>query len=766
MATFLRKLRDKIVWSRIGALMRRPKESMQKMTVATIDLDREAAAILAADHHDPFSYLGMHVRLGGGQIVRAFLPDAGAVDVVSIKTGKAVAKMERVHPDGLYIAELAKTKERFDYRLRLTRGEEQVEIEDPFRFPCALGEVDLHLLGEGTHYRSFDKLGAHVTEVAGISGVVFAVWAPNARRVSVIGDFNNWDGRRHPMRVHPGCGIWEIFIPGIGEGAFYKFEIKAQNGDILPLKADPYAFFMESSPRTASVVHDLGGYVWCDDRWMEQRATASSRDAPMSIYEVQLGSWRRKPEEDNRPLSYRELADELVPYVKEMGFTHIELMPVSEFPFEGSWGYQPIGLFAVTNRYGEPDDFRAFIDRCHQEGIGVILDWVVGHFPADEHGLVTFDGTHLYEHADPRMGKHADWDTLIYNFGRTEVANFLLANALFWLDEFHIDALRVDAVASMLYLDYSREEGQWLPNEYGGNENLEAVAFLKRLNELVHGHHPGAFTVAEESTAWPMVSRPTYLGGLGFSYKWNMGWMNDTLRYMSREPVYRKYHQNDLTFSLLYAYTENFILPLSHDEVVHGKGSLIGRMPGDEWQRFANLRLYFTYLFTHPGKKLLFMGGEFGQSSEWYHLASLDWHLLQYPVHSGVQALVRDLNHLYREQPALHVKDCEPDGFSWIECNDAEQSTLSFCRFGHDRSDFIVVVCNFTPVVRDGYRIGVPAGGHYTEILNSDSAFYSGSNVGNVGGIEADEMSVHGHPWSLSLTLPPLSAIVLRPSDS
>lgn len=721
----------------------------------------DVAAILTAVHHDPFSFLGLHQDAPrAGLILRSFLPQAGRVEVIDPADGTVMAEMQRVHQDGLFAAAFPGAKKPFAYRLRL---DGEMVIDDPYRFGVWLGEMDLYLLAEGTHHRIYDKLGAHPAEIDGVAGVVFSVWAPNARRVSVVGDFNDWDGRRHPMRVHPGCGIWEIFIPGIGEGAVYKFEILGMDGDLMPLKADPYAFYMEQSPGTASIVHDISNFSWKDADWFKGRAERHQRRAPISIYEVHLGSWRRKTDEGNRALSYNELADELIPYVKHMGFTHIELLPVSEYPFDGSWGYQPIGLFAPTSRFGPPDDFRHFVDRCHQEGIGIILDWVVGHFPEDAHGLGLFDGSHLFEHADPRKGRHADWGTLIYNFSRAEVANFLLSNALYWLEQYHIDGLRVDAVASMLYLDYSREEGEWSPNEFGGNENLEAVAFLKRLNELVYSQHPGAFTVAEESTSWPMVSQPTDMGGLGFGYKWNMGWMNDTLRYIGRDPVHRKFHHNGLTFSLIYAFSENFMLPISHDEVVHGKRSLLGRMPGDEWQRFANLRAYLTYMFTHPGKKLLFMGCEFAQEEEWDYRQSLDWHLAGTGRHQGVKDLVRDLNRLYRDIPALHEKDCEGDGFAWLECNDDAQSTLSYIRYGSG-DDFVVVLCNFTPVLRRGYRLGVPRGGNYSEVLNSDSAFYGGSDKGNAGVVQAEAIPMHGHGQSISLTVPPLGALVLRPS--
>ena len=722
-------------------------------------------AVLAGDHGDPFSFLGLHTDDGGKVVVRAFHPEAQRIDVIDAATGKQAARMRRVKSPGCFAATIKDRDAPFPYRLKMTFVDAVLETEDPYRFPPVLGEIDLHLFREGSHFRTYDKLGAHVTRLDGVDGVNFAVWAPNARRVSVVGDFSAWDGRRHPMRNHPGCGVWEIFVPGLGAGAVYKFEIKAADGTLLPLKADPYAFACEQPPRSANIVTDAQPYPWRDQAWMAERAARSGNDRPMSIYEVHLGSWRRCPEENNRYLNYRELAEQLVPYVADLGFTHIELLPVNEYPFDGSWGYQPIGLFAPTSRFGTPDDFRAFVDACHDIGIGVIIDWVPGHFPEDAHGLGLFDGTHLYEHADPRKGRHMDWGTLIYNFDRREVANFLIANALYWLESFHIDGLRVDAVASMLYLDYSREADEWVPNEYGGNENLGAIAFLKRLNEAVYGGHPGAFTIAEESTAWPQVSRPTYLGGLGFGYKWNMGWMHDTLRYMSKEPVHRKFHHDDLTFGMLYAFHENFVLPLSHDEVVHGKGSIIGRMPGDRWQRFANLRAYYAFMYAHPGKKLLFMGGEFGQEREWNHDASLDWHLLSDPLHGGVQNLLRDLNWLYRGTPALHERDCDPAGFSWVDCNDSEQSVLSFMRFGADGQGLVVVVCNFTPVVRQAYRLGVPRPGHFREALNTDSNFYGGSDVGNGGGVDTADNAMHGHPHSLTLTLPPLATLVLALDD-
>ncbi|MFN3077146.1 MAG: 1,4-alpha-glucan branching protein GlgB [Alphaproteobacteria bacterium] len=728
-------------------------------------IDGAVLSIVNSDHADPFSVLGIHA-LGpkGGMVIRAFLPHALNVEVLDDTTGQVIAKMERIHQDGFHVAEFPDRKDRFSYRLRLHFwGGGSMDVEDPYRFPPVLGEMDQYLLAEGTHLRSYEKLGAHPGVFEGVSGVTFAVWAPNARRVSVIGDFNDWDGRRNPMRVHHSCGVWEIFIPGIGVGTNYKYEIRGPGGNLMPAKADPYAFQAECPPRTASRVADISRFDWTDQEWMSRRADLNRRDAPISIYEVHLGSWRRNPEEGNRSLSYRELANELVSYVKYMGYTHIELLPVSEYPFEGSWGYQPIALFAPTSRFGDPADFRYFINRCHEEGIGVILDWVAGHFPEDPHGLGFFDGTHLYEHTDPRQGRHADWGTLVYNYERSEVANFLLSNALFWMEQYHIDGLRVDAVASMIYLDYSRKHGEWIPNQYGGNENLGAIAFLKRMNEMVYAQHSGVMTIAEESTAWPMVSRPTYLGGLGFGFKWNMGWMHDTLRYISKNPIHRRYHHDDLTFGLLYAFHENFILPISHDEVVHGKGTLVGRMPGDEWQRFANLRLYLTFMYTQPGKKLLFMGSEFGEPWEWNHDGSLQWHLLQYPVHHGAQSAVRDLNFLYRRTPALHQKDNEGDGFAWVDCHDHDQSTLSYVRRGREPDDIAVVVCNFTPIVREGYRVGVPMPGLWAEVFNSDSEVYGGSNIGNAGAVMAEEMGMHGHNWSVFLNLPPLGALVLLP---
>ena len=722
---------------------------------------RRVSAILAGDERDPFSYLGMHKDARSGNlVVRAFLPGAESVIVLDRATGVAVAELARMHDAGFFCGLAGAGRAPFPYRLRIVSGGTPQTLDDPYAFGPQLGELDIYLHAEGSFLRSFEKMGAHPTAVDDVAGTCFAVWAPNARRVSVVGDFNGWDGRRHPMRLHPGAGLWEIFLPGVAAGARYKFEIRTGTGDIL-LKADPYAFAAERPPLTASVV--------CDIARAAPRAGGGTprpradRRAPVSIYEVHLGSWGRVPGEGNRPLTYDELADALVPYVKAMGFTHIELLPISEHPFDGSWGYQPTGLFAPTSRHGSPEAFHAFVERCHAEGIGVILDWVAGHFPNDLHGLARFDGSHLFEHQDPREGFHPDWNTHIYNFGRKEVQGYLLSNAQFWLSRYGVDGLRVDAVASMLHRNYSRKEGEWVPNIHGGVENLEAIDFVRRLNEIVYGNFPSAVTIAEESTAWPMVSRPAYVGGLGFGYKWNLGWMHDTLDYMAKEPVHRKYHHDRLTFGLLYAFHENFILPLSHDEVVHGKGSLLGRMPGDRWQKFANLRAYYGFLYTQPGKKLLFMGGEFAQAREWNHDESLDWHLLDEPMHRGIQNLVRDLNRLYAGTAALYERDCEAEGFSWIDCNDAEASVISYLRRGADPEDFVIVVCNFTPVVRRAYRIGVPRAGIYQEILNTDSTHYGGSDVGNGGAVEARRAGAHGLPASLSLTLPPLGALVLKP---
>ena len=622
---------------------------------------------------------------------------------------------------------------------------------------------DLFLFNEGSHYRLYEKLGAHLLTMDGVEGVYFAVWAPNARQVSVTGDFNSWNKTSHALCPRGQSGIWEGFIPGVTEGAIYKYYVVSQQGDYHVEKADPFAFYAEMSPRTASIVWALN-YAWQDQSWMEKRGTRNALDAPISVYEVHLGSWRRVPEEENRHLSYRELAPKLAEYVEQLGFTHVEFLPVMEHPFYGSWGYQTTGYFAPTSRYGTPQDFMYLVDYLHQHGIGVILDWVPSHFPNDEHGLGYFDGTHLYEHGDPRQGIHPEWNSFIFNYGRHEVRSFLLSSALFWLDKYHIDGLRIDAVASMLYLDYGRKEGEWIPNQYGGRENLDAISFLRRLNQAIYQEKPDVQTIAEESTAWPMVSRPTYIGGLGFGLKWDMGWMHDTLDYITKDPIHRKYHHDDLTFRLIYAFFENFILPLSHDEVTHGKGSLLGKMPGDDWQKFANLRALLGYMYAQPGKKLLFMGGEIGQWREWIHDESVEWHLLQYFPHSSLQRWVGDLNRLYRQQPALYQSEFEQAGFEWIDCNDVEGSTISLLRKGRTLGDAIAVVCNFTPVPRPNYRIGVPQGGFWKELVNSDATEYGGSGQGNLGGVEAAPIPLHGRPYSLTITLPPLAALFLKPS--
>jgi 1,4-alpha-glucan branching enzyme len=625
-----------------------------------------------------------------------------------------------------------------------------------------LTDFDRYLIGEGSHERTYEKMGAHLIEIDGQPGVHFAVWAPSARQVFVMGEFNGWHGESHPLRSSD-SGIWTLFVPGLAEYTVYKYRIVTQNGQSFD-KADPYGFGMEQRPKTASVVTRLDRYTWGDADWVSRRAEHQALDKPISIYEVHLGSWRKVPDEQwgSRYLSYRELAAELIPYVVEMGYTHIELLPIAEHPLDASWGYQVLGFYAPTSRFGTPEDLMYFIDQCHQHHIGVILDWVPAHFPKDGSGLNYFDGTHLYAHADPRQGEHQDWGTLIFNYERNEIRAFLISNALFWIDKYHFDGLRVDAVASMLYLDYSREEGQWVPNQYGGRENLGAISFLRKMNEVVHGVFPGVLTIAEESTAWPMVSRPTYAGGLGFSLKWNMGWMHDTLKYMSKEPIHRKYHQNDMTFSLLYAFNENFVLPLSHDEVVHGKGSLLNKMAGDEWQKFANLRAYYGFMWGHPGKKLLFMGSEFAQWQEWNFNTGLEWAALAAPNHQGVQRFMQDLNRLYRHEPALYENDFEWTGFAWIDANDSDNSVFSFIRKAKSSAEFIVVVSNFTPVPREGYRVGVPKPGYYREILNSDAECYWGSNMGNEGGRASEEIPMHGQPYSLSLTLPPLATIMLK----
>ena len=723
-----------------------------------------ADAIVEGHHTDVFSVLGQHdiaVPTSDAQtVVRSFQPHADSVALIDEEGVKT--PLIKTHAKGLFEVVLA---EKLDtYRLELNRGEHQWEIIDAYTIDSPIGEMDRHLFNEGTHEWLYQTLGSHLMDWAGVRGTHFAVWAPNATRVSVVGDFNEWDGRRHVMRAHPGSGVWDIFIPGVDNGALYKFEISDSHGTLLPLKHDPYAPYFEQPPGNASIVFE-SKFIWSDDEYRNRKKGLDMRSQPISVYEVHAGSWQLNLHGDS--LSYVELAKTLIPYVLENRFTHIELMPITEHPFEGSWGYQPIGLFAPTSRFGSPDDFRHFVDACHAVDIGVIMDWVPAHFPTDEHGLGQFDGTHLYEHADPRQGMHQDWQTLIYNFGRREVSNYLLSNALYWIREFHLDGLRVDAVASMLYLDYSREQGQWIPNRHGGRENLEAIDFLKRMNILVHAE--GGITMAEESTSFPGVSHPTYNNGLGFTFKWNMGWMHDTLDYMSKDSAYRKYHHNNLTFGMIYAFSENFALPFSHDEVVHGKGSMINKMPGDDWQKFANLRALYAMMFGYPGKKLNFMGGEIGQYSEWQHDGSIQWHLLEQDKHQGVQLIVRDLNKLYTDHPALHETDCEAAGFEWIDCDDVDQSVISFYRYSADRSRHCIVVCNFTPMIRNGYSIGVNELGTYRELLNSDDERYGGSGQGNhpegqinSENLEAQPISAHSRPASLALTLPPLGVLILE----
>jgi 1,4-alpha-glucan branching enzyme len=735
-------------------------------------LEIEIEQVVHSEHSDPFHVLGAHAvevpsragESGMGIAIRAFLPEAQKAWVIPDGDPGSPVPLELVHPDGFFEVVFKDRKEHFPYQLRVMTHEGQtLQFVDPYVFPPLLTDFDLYLIGEGSHYQNYEKLGAHEREINGVAGLHFAVWAPNAKRVSVIGDFNRWDGRRHPMRVRGATGIWEIFIPGLRGGTLYKFEIKSRFNDFLAQKSDPYGFYFERSPKTASIAHDLNQYTWQDQQWMEQRPKKNWLESPLSIYEVHLGSWMRVTGEGNRYLTYNELADQLIPYAIQMGYTHIQLLPIMEHPFDGSWGYQVIGYFAPTSRFGTPEQFMAFIDRCHQKGIGVLLDWVPAHFPKDGHGLGYFDGTNLYEHADPRLGEHRDWGTLIFNYGRNEVRNFLLSNALFWLGKYHLDGLRVDAVASLLYLDYSRRPGEWIPNQYGGNENLEAIEFIKKFNEVAHHYYPGVLTVAEESTAWPAVSRPVYLGGLGFSLKWNMGWMNDILLYFSKDPIHRKFHHNNLTFGLIYAFTENFVLPLSHDEVVHGKGSLLSQMPGFYLEdKFSNLRLLYGYMYGHPGKKLLFMGGELGQWREWNHDEGLDWDLLQWEPHQKLQQFVRDLNGLYRSHPALYEVDFHYSGFEWIDFHDTDRSIVCFLRRAKNPEEFIVFVCNFTPIVHHNYRIGVPAPGYYAEVLNSDAVAYGGRNFGNEGGVLAEPTPWQGRPFSVNLTVPPLAVLAMK----
>ncbi len=727
--------------------------------------DEEAGSILALRHRSPHALLGMHALGGGAGIaVRVFHPTAVEVEITPVhEKSKPSIRLSQIRP-GLFegSSKLANEVYAYDLSIALDNGTKVVS-RDPYSFLPTLGETDLFLFAQGNERRIYEKLGSHLHVIDGVPGVSFAVWAPTAERVSVVGNFNDWDGRRHMMRMLGGSGVWEIFIPGVGEGALYKFEVRGPSGEIK-LKTDPYGFFFETPPKNSAIVWDNRKFKWDDDGWMEKRKEHDPLKRPLSIYEVHAGSWMKKNRFES--LSYREMAEPLAAYAQNMGFTHVEFLPLAEHAFYPSWGYQVTGFYAPTSRFGTPDDFQFLIDHLHKAGIGVLLDWVPAHFPKDDWGLARFDGTALYEHQDPRQGSHQDWGTLIFNYGRHEVRNFLTANALFWCDRFHIDGLRVDAVASMLYLDYSRKAGEWVPNKFGGRENLEAVEFIKHFNHVVHTEHPGVLTIAEESTAWPQVTRPPYIGGLGFSFKWNMGWMHDTLNYFSRDSIFRKYHQNDLTFAMLYHYNENFILPLSHDEIVHGKGSLLGKMPGDDWQKFANLRCLLAYQWLFPGKQLLMMGCEIGQGIEWNANASLDWHLLDHgPYHRGTQRLVRDLNRLYQNEAALYEADYDVRGFYWVDCTDADNSVLSFVRQKSDGSRKVIVIMNLTPVLRPNYRVGLPQGGFWREVLNTDSGFYGGSNNGNFGGVHADEYKTHHQPFSASFSLPPLSVIAFRPDD-
>ncbi len=722
--------------------------------------------LVQGHHWDPLAILGAHPMAHGNSptvSIRCFLPEANDVALLLSGESPQPIPMRRIHKDGLFEATVPGPLGSSPYRLCVTDYAGLVsERHDPYAFAPLLTDFELHLFAEGTFFKAYETMGAHLRTVAGVAGVHFVVWAPNAARVSVVGDFNQWDGRRHPMTNRGATGLWELFIPELICGTLYKYEVRSRHHDAPLLKADPYAFASELRPKTASIVHTDISYSWKDQSWMTARAQQNPLAQPLSIYEVHLGSWMRVPEEGNRWLTYSELAIKLISYVKNMSYTHVELLPVTEHPFDGSWGYQTTGYFAVTGRYGSPADFMAFVDTAHQAGIGVLMDWAPAHFPDDPHGLAQFDGTHLYDHADPRLGYHPDWHSRIFNYDRLEVRNFLLNSALFWLDRYHIDGLRVDAVASMLYLDYGRKEGEWIPNQFGGHENIGAVTLLKDLNVLVHRDFPGAITIAEESTSWSGVSRPTYAGGLGFTFKWNMGWMHDILEYFRQDPVHRRFHQNKITFGLLYAFNENFVLVLSHDEVVHGKQSLLDKMPGDDWQRFANLRTLYAFMYGHPGKKMLFMGGEFGQWSEWNHDTSLEWHLCNFDRHAGLQRLARDLNRLYSQEPALHELDHDWTGFQWVDFCDATHSVIAFLRKAKDQNNQILCLCNFTPVARYNYRVGVPTEGHYCELLNSDASTYGGSNVGNLGGLRTSALPSHGMPHSLALTLPPLSVVFLK----
>lgn len=736
---------------------------MKRQTASLLD-QGQVDALITANFKDVFAVLGMHKHPAKSTLIaRVLLPGAINVELISSKDNEKVADLNLVHETGLFEGSLGRRRKPFSYHLRVQYEDGVYEQQDPYRFQSQLDDDDLYLFCEGTQEKVYQWMGSHAREVDGVKGMLFVLWAPDAGRVSVVGEFNFWDGRHHVMRSHPASGVWEIFIPGVSPGTGYKYEIMTNYGHKLPLKADPYAFSMAFPPDTVSRTVSDESYVWHDQEWMKNRAESNNHcAAPVSIYEVHPGSWRRSVERDNGYLTWRELARQLIPYAVDMGFTHLQLMPVSEYPFDGSWGYQQIGMFSPTSRFGSPEDFKYFVDCCHQQGLGLLLDWVPGHFPADEYGIGRFDGTCLYEHEDVRRGYHPDWKTLIYNYGRAEVKSYLISNAIYWFDQYHVDGLRVDAVASMLYLDYSRKEGEWLPNEHGGRENLEAIEFLRQVNSRVYFNYPGAMMVAEESTAWPGVSRPVDQDGLGFGFKWNMGWMNDTLRYMERDPIHRQYHHNELTFGLVYAFSENFVLPLSHDEVVHGKRSLLERMPGDDWQKFANLRAYLGYMWTHPGKKLLFMGGEIAQRQEWNHDTSLDWNVLGDNRHAGIQRLVRDLNHCYRTIPALHQLDCDANGFEWIEADNSAYSIYAYLRKGHDAVSPVLVIVNMTPSTHTDSRFGVPLAGTYRECLNTDSQQYGGSNQGNGGGVKAHAEPLGGQPCQLSVNIPPLATLILE----
>ena len=742
---------------------------MKNLAKSLLD-NEEVSAIVNVKHRDIFSVLGIHKHpTAGGLIVRAFLPEATSVEVIDTKTNALVAELSQVDQAGLFEGKLGRKRNVFDYRLRVSYKDETVIVDDPYRYPSLLKNEDLYLFCEGTHEQTYQWMGSHEKTVDNVKGTHFVVWAPDASRVSVVGDFNYWDGRHHVMRKHPGSGVWEIFLPNVSADASYKYEISDKYEQIQPLKADPYTFSMQLAPETASKVIQNSEYQWQDAKWMSERDSSSNHyNGAVSIYEVHLGSWKRNADNsaDNSHspsyLTYRELAEQLVPYVVEMGFTHLQLMPVSEYPFDGSWGYQPIGLFAPTARFGSAEDFKYFVDCCHSAGIGLLLDWVPGHFPTDEHGTGKFDGSCLYEHEDLRKGFHPDWKTLIYNYGRSEVQSYLLSNAIYWLDQYHIDGLRVDAVASMLYLDYSREAGEWLPNVHGGRENLEAIDVLQKVNTRSYAKHPGVMMIAEESTAWPGVSKPVDGGGLGFGFKWNMGWMNDTLKFMERDPIYRQHHHSEMTFGLVYSFSENFVLPISHDEVVHGKGSLLNKMPGDDWQKFANLRAYYGFMWTHPGKKLLFMGCEFAQRAEWNHDQSLDWHLLEHDSHKGMQTLIKDLNHTYRNIPALHELDCDGNGFEWLDSQNSAQSILVYLRKGQTGTAPALVVVNLTPTSYENFSVGVPQPGFYRECLNTDSSIYGGSNVGNGGGVNSVNEAYAGQANKVSLSVPPLATMIFE----